>query len=190
MEIIRIIGEEVNALMSLLIGVSILLTLGVVGVLAYLVRRVAFAGDLPVTSEWIEDLSLDRYRPMLHMLNGDDIEFLRSQPGFTPRMATKLRAQRTQIFRGYLKSLETDFIRVCSAIKLIMLQSQTDRPELAMALIRQQIAFACSMFGLRIRLQLYSWGICGVDVTQLVKLFDCMRLELHSLVPASSKTVA
>ena len=172
--------------MNLLIGFSILLAVGVVSVLVYPVRKVAFGGVLPVTSEWIEDLSLDRYRPMLRMLDGDDIEFLRSQPGFTPAMATKLRAQRTQIFRGYLKSLETDFARVCSAIKLIMVQCKTDRPELAETLLQQQLSFACSMFGVRLRLQLYSWGICGVDVSQLVKLFDSMRLELRTLVPATS----
>jgi hypothetical protein len=176
--------------MNYLIGVSIFAALAAVVALAYLVRKVAFCGDLPVTSEWIEDLSLDRYRPMLRMLDGGDIEFLRSQPGFTPSMATKLRAQRTKIFRGYLKSLETDFVRVCSAIKLIMLQSQHDRPELAEALIRQQIAFACSMVSVRGRLLLYSWGVCGVDVTDLVKLFDSMRLELRTLVPASSRMAA
>ena len=114
---------------------------------------------------------------MLRMLDTGDIEFLRSQPGFTPSMATKLRAQRTQIFRGYLKSLESDFARVCSAIKLVMWHSNHDRPELAEALIRQQITFACTMLMVRVRVQLYSLGICGVDVTELVKLFDSMRLR-------------
>jgi hypothetical protein len=105
-------------------------------------------------------------------------------------MAAKLRAQRTQIFRGYLKSLESDFTRICSAIKLIMLQCKYDRPELAEALIRNQIKFACGMLAVRLRLLLYGWGICGVDVTLLVKLFDCMRLELRTLVPASSTAVS
>ena len=176
--------------MYFLIGISISLGIALLCALAYLIRKVAFGADLPVTSEWIEELSLDRYRPMLRMLDGDDIEFLRSQPGFTPSMATKLRAQRTQIFRGYLKSLETDFARVCSAIKLLMLQSNHDRSDLAESLIRQQITFACSMMGVRMRLLLYSWGVCGVDVTQLVKLFDSMRLELRTLVPATSRMVA
>lgn len=176
--------------MYLLIGISLLLSLALLGLLAYLVKKVAFAGNLPVTAEWIEDLSLDRYRPMLRMLDGDDIEFLRSQPGFTPAMASKLRAQRTQIFRGYLKSLETDFTRVCAAIKLIMVQCQHDRPELAEALLRNQITFATAMFGVRVRLTLYRWGVCGVDVTQLVKLFDSMRLELRSLVPSASAMTA
>ena len=127
---------------------------------------------------------------MLRMLDTGDIEFLRSQPGFTPRMATKLRAQRTQIFRGYLKSLESDFARVCSAIKLVMLYSNHDRPELAEALIRQQITFACSMMTVRVRVVLYSLGVCGVDVTDLVKLFDSMRLELRTLVPRTSNMAA
>jgi hypothetical protein len=177
--------------MNLAIGFVVFAALFFLAVLAYLIRKVAFGGNnLPVTAEWIEDLSLDRYRPMLRMLDTGDIEFLRSQPGFTPRMATKLRAQRTQIFRGYLKSLESDFARVCSAIKLVMLYSNHDRPELAEALIRQQITFACSMMTVRVRVVLYSLGVCGVDVTDLVKLFDSMRLELRTLVPRTSNMAA
>src|ERR1700679_4169316 len=114
--------------MNLAIALSVVVALALASVLAYLVRKVGSAGkNLPVTSEWIDDLSLDRYRPMLRMLDGSDIAFLRSQPGFTPDMGRKLRAQRTQIFRGYLRSLETDFGRICAAIKLVTLQSQHDR---------------------------------------------------------------
>lgn len=172
--------------MNLLIILSIFAAASVIGMLAYLTRKIGFGGDLPVTSEWIEDLSLERYRPMLRMLDGDDVKFLRSQPGFTPTMAAKLRTQRTQIFRGYLRSLETDFKRVCSAIKLIMVQCKQDRPDLAETLIRQQITFAFAMMQVRVRLFLYSCGIGTVDVTQLVKLFDGVRIELRSLVPATA----
>src|ERR1700691_5415462 len=104
--------------MNFIIAISLLAVLALVSVLAYLIRKVAFGGNgLPVTSEWIDDLSLDRYRPMVHMLDGSDIAFLRSQPGFTPDMAKKLRAQRTQIFAGYLRMLETDFGRLRGAMK-------------------------------------------------------------------------
>jgi hypothetical protein len=95
----------------------------------------------------------------------------------------KLRSQRTLIFRGYLRSLETDFGRVCSAIKLVMLQSQLDRPELAKGLIRRQATFACAMLSVRAHLFFYRLGICGVEVAQLVKIFDGMRLELRVLLP-------
>jgi hypothetical protein len=174
--------------MNLVIALSLFGALGMISLLAYLIRKIGFAGKgLPVTAEWIDDLSLDRYRPMLRMLDGDDIAFLRSQPGFTPNMARKLRTQRTQIFRGYLRSLETDFGRVCAAIKLVMLQSQHDRPELAEALIRQQVTFACSMLSVRARLVFYSLGVCSVEVSALVKIFDTMRVELRSLVPAAGQ---
>lgn len=177
--------------MNFLIAFALLTALGVVAGLAYLVRKIGSSGgELPVTLEWIDDLSLDRYRPMLRMLDGSDIAFLRSQPGFTPIMARKLRAQRTQIFRGYLRSLETDFGRVCAAIKLVMLQSQHDRPDLAEALIRQQVTFACSMLSVRANLLLYTWGVCGVDVTNLVKIFDGLRLELTTLVPSTGRMAA
>ena len=31
----------------------------------------------------------------------------------------------------------------------------------------------------------YRFGLCGVDVTELVRIFDAMRLELRSLVPSA-----
>src|SRR5580692_6560648 len=177
--------------MNFAIAISLFAVLAIVSMLAYLIRKIGFGSNgLPVTSEWIDDLSLDRYRPMLRMLDGDDIAFLRSQPGFTPDMAKKLRAQRTQIFRGYLRNLEIDFGRVCSAIKVVMLQSQHDRPELAEALVREQVTFACAMLSVRLRLVLYSMGVCGVEVSKLVKIFDSMRLELRTMVPAADRMAA
>jgi hypothetical protein len=81
--------------------------------------------------------------------------------------------------------LQSDFGRVCSAIKLVMLQSKHDRPDLAVALIRHQLAFATGMVMVQCRLTLFSWGLGGVDVAGLMKSFDRMRLELRTLVPAA-----
>jgi len=153
--------------------------------LCLLIRRLGFAGaSLPVTAEWIDELSIERYRPMMRLLDSSDIEFLRAQPGFTPSMATKLRIQRCQIFRGYLRCLSTDFKRVCAALKILMLQSRHDRPDLASVLVHSQVMFACGMLAVHVRVFLYRWGFGGVDVTGLVKIFDGMRLELRRLVPA------
>jgi hypothetical protein len=174
--------------MTFAMAFSLVAALALITVLAYLIRKVGSAGkNLPVTSEWIDDLSLDRYRPMLRMLDGSDIAFLRSQPGFTPDMGRKLRTQRTQIFRGYLRSLETDFGRVCAAIKLVMLQSKYDRPELAETLLRQQVTFACAMVSVRGHLFLYRMGVSGVEVSKLVNIFDSMRLELRTMLPAAGQ---
>jgi hypothetical protein len=153
-----------------------------------LLRSMAAAGrSLPVTAQWIDELSVERYKPMMRLLDGADLEFLRSQPGFTPEAATKLRIQRCQIFRGYLRSLSTDFGRINGAIRLLMLQSRRDRPDLAAFMVRQQILFACGVLVVQFRLVLYRLGICGVDVTELVRIFDAMRLELRSIAPSASR---
>jgi hypothetical protein len=67
-----------------------------------------------------------------------------------------------------------------------MLQSRRDRPDLANALLRQQALFAWLMLTVQLRVFLYRWGICSVDVRNLVGIFDSMRLELRSLVPVSA----
>jgi hypothetical protein len=172
--------------MEYVIAISMVTFLALAVALFLLVRKVAFSGSsLPLTAEWTDELSIERYRPMMRLLDGGDLEFLRSQPGFTPRMANKLRVQRCQIFRGYLRCLNGDFQRVCAAMKVLMLQSRHDRPDLAGVLVQHQVMFAWGMALVYSRLFLYRWGICGVDVTSLVKIFDLMRLELRSLVPAT-----
>src|SRR5579863_4743965 len=159
--------------MDLVIAISVVGGGAFLLVAALLIRKLAApGGSLPVTAEWIDELSIERYRPMMRLLDGGDVEFLRTQPGFTPTMVSRLRVQRCQIFRGYLRSLNSDFGRVCAAIKLVMLQSRHDRPDLAGALMRQQMQFAAGMFSVHFRLVLYRWGLCGVDVTSLVKIFD------------------
>jgi hypothetical protein len=172
--------------MNLWIAITFATGLALTVALFLIVRKIAFQGErLPVTAEWIDELSIERYRPMMRLLDGGDVAFLQTQPGFTPRMATKLRQQRCQIFRGYLRCLNSDFSRVCSAIKLVMLQSKHDRPDLAAVLIRQQAMFAVGILNVHFRLLLYRWGVCGVDVAGLVNIFDKMRLELRTMVPSA-----
>ena len=172
--------------MNILLSTSIVACATLILTLLVLIRRIGFAGrDLPVTAEWIDELSIERYRPMARLLLSSDIEFLRSQPACSSKTVRHFRRQRCQIFRAYLRCLQNDFARVCCALKLILLQSQEDRPELATLLLRHQINFACGMLLVYCRLALYSWGICGVDVARLVKSFDSMRLELRSLLPAA-----
>ncbi len=162
------------------------LALALIAALWAVFRKIGSAGRiLPVTAEWIDDLSLERYRPMLRLLDGKDLTFLQSQPGFTSGMATRLRAQRCQIFSGYLRCLSSDFGRVCGAVKLLMIQSRRDRPELATILIRSQVTFATALLLVYARLMFYRLGICGVDASVLIRTFDVMRIELRHLVPAA-----
>ena len=161
----------------------ILATVTCLGLALLFCKLSSRVSSLPVTAEWIEELSVERYRPMLRLLDGEEIERLRSQPGFTAAMAARFRVRQCQVFRVYLRSLTMDFSRVCTALKIVMSQSGLDRPDLASVLIHQQMLFSCGLVAVHFRLFLYRWGICNVDVANLVKIFDAMRLELQSMVP-------
>ncbi|MEO8598058.1 MAG: hypothetical protein ABI759_32360 [Candidatus Solibacter sp.] len=167
-------------------------TLGGLALAATLLfRRLgATASTLPVTAQWISELSTDRYRPMARLLDASDIEFMRLQPGYTRKLEAKLRAERCRIFRGYLACLDQDFGRVCLALKLVLAHSQQDRPDLAAALIQNQVMFASGLVGAHFRVVLYRLGVCTVDAADLVKMFDAMRGELRTLVPAEMPSFA
>jgi hypothetical protein len=137
--------------------------------------------------ETLTELSVDRYRPMLRLLGDDDLRFLREQPGFTPEMASQLKRQRCKIFRAYLKCLDMDFRGVCGALEVLILESRYDRPDLASTLVRAQIQFAAGMAVVQLRLALFEWGIGEVDATNLLRLFDGMRMELRTLVPTGAR---
>ena len=160
--------------------------IGLLTVLVIVTRQLASPEPLPVTAAWIEELSSERYRPMLRLLDRQDLEFLRVQPGFTARMATEFRMQRCRAFREYLQQMDGDFKRICMALKILVVQSKCDRGDLTSALMRRQISFAYGMMMVRFQLVLYRYGFWTVDVADLMKLFDGMRLELRTLVPAES----
>ena len=146
--------------------------------------------SLPVTAEWIDDLSTDRYRPMMRLLDPREIEFLCSQAGFTSKMESRVRAQRCQIYRGYLQCLNMDFQRVCTALKLVLVQSEQDRPDLSSILLHNQILFATGLLAVHFRLMLYGWGICTVDADGLMRIFDGMAFELQHRVPSAAPVFA
>ena len=129
------------------------------------------------------ELSVERYRPMFRLLEEDDIRFLRSQPGAPPALVNRLRKQRCQLFRGYLRHLERDFQQASDALILVMVQSQSDRNDLISALIRSRLKFTTGVFLVRCRLLLYRWNVGREPVARLVKLFEGLHLELRTLVP-------
>lgn len=177
--------------MSIVIAFAVLTCLGLGAGLVFAVRKLACpAVALPATLDWIDELSTDRYRPMLRLLNGEELDFLSRQPGFSPKLAAQFRRQRSEIFRGYLRSLSSDFNRVAIALKFLMVQANSDRPDLAEALVRSRIAFTFALLNAHAHLLLYSFGLGTVNVSELLRVFDGMRLELRTLVPCDMSAAA
>jgi hypothetical protein len=158
-------------------------------VLVKLTRHFGSPQQLPLTAHWIDELSIENYRPMLCLLDEEELKFLRAQPGFTPKSARKFRTQRYRVFQVYLRRLDDDSKRICSALKVVMGQSRRhDRPDPGSALIWSQTRFAYGMMVAQVKLACYRYGIGTgtVKAYGLLELFDGMRTQLRTRVPAES----
>lgn len=156
-----------------------------ISILIKLVRQFTLPRAAPVSAEWVEEISIERYRAMARLLNPEDLAFLRSN-GATSRMESAFRAKRCRLFREYLQNLNGDFRRICQALELLIVQSHLDRPDLSSTLLRSRLIFAYRMTVVQMQLSLYRYGIGTVSVDQLMSVFNGMRLELSTLFPANA----
>ncbi len=171
--------------------IAALLILAVGAALVFLFRKLMAAPKtLPVSVDWISDLSATRYRPMERLLNEEDYRFLASQPGCDRRTLRKVRTERRRLFRGYLVCLSRDFGRVVAALRLLITYSAQDRPDLAKIVYKQQALFALGMLAVQWRLALHACGLGTVDVSALIRGMECMRIELRQMVPAGTGATA
>lgn len=127
-----------------------------------------------------EIFSTARYRAMDRLLNEGDRNFLRSQPGWNRLKEKSFRVTRIRIFRGYVHQLSDDFNKICKAIKVLMVTSEVDRPDLAGLLMKQKFLFAFGMVSVEFKLVLYQFGWSIVDVPDLMKTLESMRCQLQS----------
>ncbi len=148
-----------------------------------LFRRVWINGRGAGPEPDLSHFSLERYRPMERLFSSEDYEFLASQPGFTPRIARRLAAERRKIFRRYLRCLKRDFDRLYAATKLLLLHSAEDRPDLAMALLKQRLTFQLALAAVYCRLGLQTLGLGTVDARGLITALEAMRNQLRALSP-------
>ncbi len=131
--------------------------------------------------EWEGIFSPSRYKAMERLLDDTDRQFLSSHPKFNKDREKKFRAVRVKIFRGYMQQLSEDFGRICKAVKVLMVHSQVDRPDLAGLLLKQQFTFSLAMMQVEIKLMLYGVGWAGVDAKALLEPLANVRTQLQSL---------
>ena len=146
-------------------------------------RRLISRDRTPSLSvDWDDIFSPTRYRAMERLLDEGEYEFVASQAGHNPNVEQKLRAERVRIFRGYVRWLGNDFTRISSAVKTLMLASETDRTDLAGLVMKQQFIFVSAFVAVEFRIILYSFGWSRVEVGALLEAFDGMRAQLQPLI--------
>lgn len=104
----------------------------------------------------------DRYKPMLRLLSDEDDKFVADAA-----LRRKLRARRCDLFREYLCSLTDDYRETLAGLRLLMAQSNMDRPDLAKALVRNRVSFAIARCRIEVRLRLYALGVPNADILKL-----------------------
>jgi hypothetical protein len=123
-------------------------------------------------------LRAGRYRPMLRLLSEQDLEPVRNNG----RLLRRIRAERTAIFRGYLRCMGRDYGRLLGGLSLSALHSEIDRPDLAWTVLRSKILFAATLCRLDFMLILYRFGIRGVDVSGLIAALETLSAQTRLLV--------
>lgn len=176
--------------MSLVLPIAAVICLMMLVALASVLKKVAMQDRSAPAAEWMATLSTARYGPMERLLDEEDFRYLASQPGLDPRVRRALRAQRRSIFRAYLRCLCRDYSRVSMAIKMLMMQSEQDRPDLAEMLLRQRVAFTLGLVRVEFRLALHAVGMGKVEVGALVGAFDALRVQFNQLAVAAAPSAA
>ncbi len=123
----------------------------------------------------------NRYKPMLRLLSDTDLGFAAANR----KLKSRIRSQRREVFRGYLRCLTKDYARLLSGIRGMMVESGVDRPDLAKALARNRVLFALSLCRIELHLQLHALGIGKVDVSGLVEALDSLRGAVSVMTPAT-----
>ena len=173
-----------NALFAVLV-VAVILGLS----FALLFHKMAsrFNASVPA-GEWLVNFSVDSYTPMERLLDERDFIFLAEQPGYDPRITRQLRAERKEVFKGYLQRLVCDFNQLLRIAKLMIVYGSGDQGEFAKSLWRQQLAFYFAVCILRCRLALYPAVTGAWDVGKLIGAVQDIRNGLHNFAPRTQVT--
>jgi hypothetical protein len=109
---------------------------GLVLVMVKLTGHLTGPPPISVTAEWLDQLSIE-----------------------TSALLRLLRENGGQSVRTHLPRLRDDFRLICIAVKVIIVQSNRDRPDLVRVLIRNQMEFAYRMMMVRFQLVRYRFGL-------------------------------
>ena len=126
-----------------------------------------------------------RNRPMLRLLSEDDFRFVTAAGPAGRSLCRSLRSQRRQIFRIYLRCLTRDYARLLAGIRMAMVQSGIDRPDLAHALSRNRLLFLLALARIELRLGAHALGVGKVEVGGLVDALEALRGQMSLLTPAT-----
>jgi hypothetical protein len=166
--------------MTLMIGANLALVL--LGTVILLLRTLHSTRLTDGAS--FEDADLD-YRPMRRLLDPAEFRHLRDR-GISKDVVNKLRSQRRDLYRSYVRSMAQEFKRVHNALKSLLVCSYSDRPDLATFLTKQTILFHRNMILVELRLTLHAFGVDAMPEIDLFPSLEMLQAQFRQLVPVTA----
>jgi hypothetical protein len=169
---------------ELLWGTVILLAGAVLGCGALIARLLTRYDAAPGSGAVSAEEDPGRYQVMARLVSEEDLEFLRTLPGFRGRAAPAFRRERRRIFRLYLQEIAADFRRLHSAARALASQAPEEHADLVGVLFRQQVLFWRALCLIEIRLMLYAAGVPKIDTAALLGCIEELRSAVARAAPA------
>lgn len=123
------------------------------------IPRILRSRRLEPTREWFDSFDFDRYQPLLQLFAPDDFNFLKSQPGYTPELAARLKADRLAIAQSYLDELQSDVCLLLKFANSASAHASVDRDNFSAFLLKQEFRFTVIVARLRCELALMKMGL-------------------------------
>ncbi len=120
---------------------------------------------------------------MERLLSENEFHMLKTRAGISQSSLDRLRRERREIFRKYLRCLAADFSSITDEIRSIMIGSQVSRADLAKTLVKARCIFTVAMIAIEFRLALHAFGIYSLKISAaaLTSNLEHMRLRLDVL---------
>jgi hypothetical protein len=112
-----------------------------------------------INLEWLEEFSVARYQGLTKLFDREDFDFLARQPGFSPELAVRLRADRLKIASSYLNRLEHDVRQLLSIANRSLATALHDNDDFSAFLLKQEFRFAAGLLSVRFQLFLMRCGL-------------------------------
>lgn len=132
-----------------------------------------------LTGDWRE-IDPRRYAPLARLLAPDDFVYLRTLPGYDPRLERELRVRRLSAFQGFLADLIRDFNTLQRVGQLLVVSGQAS-PLLREQLLLARVAFTRALWQIRLDMVMFRIGGRPVEAERLLSALRdaCGALQLN-----------
>jgi hypothetical protein len=153
---------------------------------ALALHRIWNFDELPDLSR-LNDSPEEKYVAMGRLFSTRDLEFLRSQPGYTPQLEAGFRRRRAQVFRQYLHSMQCDFAAIHAAARMMAAQGLAS-PGLSGRLVQLPLVFRRTVWSARWQVFLYEhgWSAPAFSLQPAVDAMFKLRAEIDLAAVASA----